>query len=56
MKIEVFSYKTNEFIGISGTCSECAKILNISTKSIYRVLDGTRKQTHGYFFKNKNKE
>jgi len=49
-KFEVYNYKTNEFIGIFETQTECARTLKIYKSGISDVLSGRYKQHKGYYF------
>lgn len=48
--IDVFIYKTGEFIGRFNSISECLDKLNLKSNHINSILNGKRKQSYGYTF------
>jgi hypothetical protein len=50
IKINVFIYKTGEYIGEYDSYTECGKKLNIDFRKISQVLKGKRNHTGGYTF------
>jgi hypothetical protein len=49
--IDVFIYKTGEYVGRFDSISECFTKLNLKSNHINSVLNGDRKQSYGYTFK-----
>lgn len=52
--INVYDFKTNEFIKEYPSISECCRILKLDKKSTWSVLQGINKQHKGYVFKYKD--
>ena len=51
IKVEVYNYKTGEYVGMYDSFTECGKILNINSSKISEVIKGNRNHTGGYTFK-----